>query len=145
MEDVKTQVGNQFYRRAWIQTAVPTARSSTSKCWVVFLDELGLGEQIAAQLKGATQRVVEVAPSKSFTKVGRYKYLLRPNVRSDYDALIADLVRRGNPPENIVHLWSVVPETVERTTGEILDASYYGLSHLAQALTEEQISGVDIA
>jgi thioesterase domain-containing protein/acyl carrier protein len=145
MEEVTTEVRNQFYRRAWIQTIVPTALSSESKCWVVFLDEVGLGKQISAQLKGATHKVVEVKPGKKFARLGRYEYAIRPNVRSDYDALIGDLQRRGNPPENIVHLWSVLPETPERTTGEILDAGFYSLHHLAQAVAEKQLSGVDIS
>ena len=145
MEEVTTQVRNQFYRRAWVQTIVPTALSSKSKCWVVFLDQVGLGKQIVAQLKGAAHKVVEVKPGKKFAKFSRYEYAIRPNVRSDYDALIGDLQRRGNPPDNIVHLWSVLPENQERTTGELLDTSFYSLHHLAQAVAEKQLSRVDIS
>jgi thioesterase domain-containing protein/acyl carrier protein len=144
MEEVTTQVRNQFYRRAWVRTIVPTALSSKSKCWVVFLDDVGLGRQISAQLKGATHKVVEVKPGKKFAKLGRYEYAIRPYVRSDYDALIGDLQRRGSPPENIVHLWSVLPETPERPTGEILDGSFYSLHHLAQAIAKNHLTGVDI-
>jgi thioesterase domain-containing protein/acyl carrier protein len=145
MEDVTTQVKNQFYRRTWIQTIVPTALSSKSKCWVVFLDEVGLGKQISAQLKGAAHKVVEVKPGTKFAKLGKYEYAIRPNLRSDYDALIGDLQRKGNAPDNILHLWSVVSESSERTTEEILDAGFYSLFHLVKAVTEKQLSGVDIS
>ena len=139
MEDVTTQVKNQFYRRTWIQTIVPTALSSKSKCWVVFLDEVGLGKQISAQLKGAAHKVVEVKPGTKFAKLGKYEYAIRPNLRSDYDALIGDLQRKGNTPDNILHLWSVVSESSERTTEEILDAGFYSLFHLVKAVAEKTV------
>ena len=145
MEEVTAQAKNQFYRRTWIQTIVPTALSSKSKCWVVFLDEVGLGKQISAQLKGAAHKVVEVKPGAKFAKLGRYEYTIRPNVRPDYDALIGDLQRKGNHPDHIVHLWSVVSESPEKTTEEILDTGFYSLRHLAQAIAEKKLSGVDIS
>ena len=145
MEEVTTQAKNQFYRRTWIQTIVPTALSSKSKCWVVFLDEVGLGKQISAQLKGAAHKVVEVKSGAKFAKLGRYEYTIRPNVRPDYDALIGELQRKGNHPDHILHLWSVVSEGPEKTTQEILDRGFYSLRHLAQAIAEKKLSGVDVS
>ena len=145
MEEVTAQAKNQFYRRTWIQTIVPTALSSKPKCWVVFLDEVGLGKQISAQLKGAAHKVVEVKPGTKFVKFGRYEYTIRPNVRPDYDALIGELERKGNHPDHIVHLWSVLPESPEKTTQEILDTGFYSLRHLAQAIADKKLSGVDIS
>jgi thioesterase domain-containing protein/NAD(P)-dependent dehydrogenase (short-subunit alcohol dehydrogenase family) len=139
------RVDHWFYRRSWIQTEVPGVASIDSARWVIFMDRTGLGKQISAQLRGAAHRVIEVNPGNSFTRLGKGQYLIRPGSRTDYDALVADILKRGGPPQKIVHLWSVTNGSSQASLVETLNSSFYSLLHLAQALGARKLSGIDIA
>ena len=114
-------------------------------CWVVFLDPNGLGQQITVQLRGAAHEVVEVTPGSDYKRTGRTEYTIRPGVREDYDALLADLIKRKITPQRIVHLWSVRTESSQLSLDDKLDLSFYSLLFLAQALGDQDMSGIDIA
>src|SRR5208282_2023323 len=110
-----------FYQRNWSRTTQPTAAALAPGCWVVFLDPNGLGRQITVQLRGAAQQVVEVTPGSDYKRTGRTKYTIRSGVRKDYDALLADLIKRKMTPQRIVHLWSVRTESSQLSLVDKLD------------------------
>jgi thioesterase domain-containing protein/NAD(P)-dependent dehydrogenase (short-subunit alcohol dehydrogenase family)/acyl carrier protein len=134
-----------FYRRAWNRTELPATSSLGTISWVIFMDPTGLGEQISEQLKGAQHQVVEVVPGKTFSRIGKGRYRIRPGHRDDYDSLIVDITKHGSPPQKIVHLWSVCANSSRNSVAETIDLSFYSLSYLAQALGEQDLSAVDIA
>ena len=43
----------RFYKRLWKQIDFPSVSASAPACWLIFVDEKGLGKQISAQLRGA--------------------------------------------------------------------------------------------
>lgn len=107
------------------------------------MDSMGLGKQISLQLAGAAHRVIEVSPGKSFSRLRRDRYLMRPANREDFDALIGDIRKRGTTPQNLMHLWSVSDDSLH-STDEILSLSFYSLLHLAQALHDHQLAPMNI-
>ena len=143
--DTKKPVDRLFYRRKWIRTETAAVGPAEPGRWMIFMDSLGLGKQISAQLNGAQHQVIEVRPGKAFTRVRKGEYLVRPGNRADYDALILDVIRRGTLPQRIIHLWSVCDDSKGVSVEETLDLSFYSLLNLAQTLKEQDLSGVDIA
>ena len=82
----------RFYKRVWKQTDFPSVTASAPACWLIFVDEKGLGKQICTQLRGAGHKVVFVSPGKSYRRSGSSDYSVRLSVPADYQALLEDLV-----------------------------------------------------
>ena len=132
-----------FYRRVWRPVPVTPAATGSIGAWIVFNDSLGLGDQIAANLRGDKQDVILVAAGSSYQRHEKDRYSIRLGVRDDYDALIADTIKSGYSPRKILHLWSV--EGAELPLAETMDSSFYSPLYLAQALANQDIADIDIA
>jgi acyl transferase domain-containing protein/thioesterase domain-containing protein/acyl carrier protein len=131
-----------LYRRIWKPSnGAPAAAASGA--WIVFNDSLGLGGQIVAQLKAAKQGVILVEAGSGFKPSRKNSYVLRPGVREDYDALIADVMKSGHSPARILHLWSV--DGSEPSLDKTIDRSFLSPLFLAQALAAQDVAAVDIA
>jgi acyl transferase domain-containing protein/thioesterase domain-containing protein len=135
----------RFYKRVWKQTDFPSVSASAPACWLIFVDEKGLGKQICTQLRGAGHKVVYVSPGKSYRRSASSDYSIRPSVPADYQALLEDLVKHGHTPQKVVHLWSLTEGAIGGSVEEKLDHTFFSLLYFAQALGREDLSGVDIA
>jgi len=133
-----------FHQRIWtrspLQEAVP---SSSTTCWLIFLDETGLGNEIANQLKAAGHEVVRVSPGAKYQRIGGGKYIMRPGVREDYDQLLGNIDEREHLPSKILHLWSVMKSG--QALDQMLEMSFYSPLYLAQALGDQDLKNVQIA
>lgn len=134
-----------FYRRSWVRMEPPAVVSAEPSRWMIFLDSVGLGNQISAQLRGAQHQVIEVRPGNRFARVRKGQYVIRPACRADYDALIVDVAKCGIFPHRIIHLWSVCHDSARTSLDETLNLSFYSLLNLAQAVKDQGLSGLDIA
>jgi acyl transferase domain-containing protein/thioesterase domain-containing protein len=137
-------VDSWFQRRAWSRVPLRAAPPTAPTCWMVFLDEDGLGKEIVTQLKTAGHQVIVVKAGKSYARLGNDEYAIQPGVRGDYDALFAGLKNRGNSLQKIVHLWSVCGETPLTSLDEALNLSFYSLLFLAQVLGGQDLQGLSI-
>ena len=138
----RTDVGDWFYVPVWTRRPALAAADEAlaSREWLLFADELGLGEALAARLRRAGARVTTVRRGERFAPEGDGGYTFAPGRRDDYDLLLRELRRTGRRPAEIVHLWSVTPDGPETGLGglaEALDRSFYSLLFLAQALGDE--------
>ncbi|HYV13611.1 MAG TPA: SDR family NAD(P)-dependent oxidoreductase [Pyrinomonadaceae bacterium] len=127
----KLDIDDWFYTPVWKQSVLPSA-SSVANNWLLFVDDSGLGAQIATQLPG---RVITVRQGTAFAKLSDTEYAIDPGRPEDYESLLADI----HPvPEKLVHLWSVTQgaSSLER----ILDNSFYSLLFLAQALGQHLLN-----
>jgi acyl transferase domain-containing protein/thioesterase domain-containing protein/acyl carrier protein len=131
-----------FHHRVWKQVPLGSSTETDKTCWLIFIDEAGLGAEISSQLKAAGQEVVQVAMGTKYQRTGPGKYLIRPNVRDDYDHLLGNVDEREQLPTKILHLWPVMKadQKLDRT----LDSSFYSLLYLAQALGDQGLEKVDI-
>ena len=135
----------RFYRRVWKSAPLTHEPIAKAGCWIVFNDSLGLGNRISATLEADQQDAIVVDAGSNFRQVADTSYTVRPGVRADYDALVADIVRSGHSPSKIVHLWSVLPENVTASLKEVQRRSFLSPLFLAQALASQDIAGIDIA
>src|SRR6185436_7643211 len=91
----------------------------------------------------AGHQAISVSAGETFGRLSETAYVLNPDDRAGYDALLADLVRSQIVPQRIVHLWSIASESSARAGLESFDASqamgFYSLLFLAQAFGSEAV------
>jgi len=108
--------------------------------WLFFMDDKGLGADLADALAAAGHRVVCVRPGDAFGRDGEGGYLLSPERgREGYDLLVADLDERGLMPTRIAHLWLVTRDQGHRPGSSffhrVQEQGFYSLFFLAQAMS----------
>ena len=143
----KPDIGDWFYIPSWKRTApqIYNANALTeSSCWLVFLDECGLGDQLVKRLEQNNQDVITVKVGKQFTHDNAQGYALNPHQHDDYDALLKELLAQNKSPKNIIHLWTLTPDNNTESGLEFLDKfqnmGFYSLLFLAQALGKQNIT-----
>lgn len=97
--------------------------------WVIFADESGLGEEIAAQVNAVGSSARIVLRGGEFAAKDAGVFTVRDDAPEDWKQLFAALLA-DTPPERIVWLWSL-----DETTGDAL-MGIDSLLHLTHALEE---------
>lgn len=110
--------------------------------YLIFLDEAGLGERLAARLIALGQQVLTVKPGDRFHDLGGGHFTLPPESdREGYEILLAALIGQDLAPARIVHLWSASTEDQIRPGSSVLNTrlerGFFSLLHLAQAIGSE--------
>jgi acyl transferase domain-containing protein/thioesterase domain-containing protein/acyl carrier protein len=129
------------YRPAWKQALADyvSGAEATIRTWLFFLDEAGVGAQLAERLRGLGHRVVTVSLGDAFFRRDADHYVLCAEAgRAGYDALFSGLAADGALPSRIVHMW-LLTETESFRPGSNFfhrnqECGFYSLLHLAQAL-----------
>ncbi len=137
--------GLRIYRRVWKQEHL--APAAIEGVCIVFRDECGLADEVAAQLKAEQRRVLTVESGASFKRAGKDRYTIRPNIRADYDELMKDVAALKAPVVNIFHLWSVTRDRKsdagfaarENASNAALERSFFSPLYVAQALVAADI------
>jgi acyl transferase domain-containing protein/acyl carrier protein len=153
--DKKPDIADWFYIPSWKRSMPPQTLKSglganTPGCWLVFVDECGLGEKMVQQLALAGQDVTTVRAGEQFNRESDRLYTLNPQQQDDYNTLFQEIRAQGKTPTMIVHLWSVTSNTHGKFEIENFNQSeslgFYSLLFLAQALGENnQTDSLEIA
>jgi len=135
----KADIREWLYVPSWKRTRLPAAHPpAPGACWLVFLDECGLGAAILKRLQQSGQEAVSVAIGQQYASLPDRSYTVRPSRREDYETLLRSLQERGKSPQKIVHCWTVTREEREssasRSFEENQERGFYSLLSLAQAL-----------
>jgi acyl transferase domain-containing protein/thioesterase domain-containing protein len=133
-----------LYNRVWTQESPTPSPLLPDDTWLIFNDSLDIGNQISSLLRLQQQKVILVAASSSYRQFSATNYALRPSVRADYDALLADILKNGDSPHRIIHLWSLISEGDSHALAEVESRSFLSSLFLAQALTIQDLTGIDI-
>ncbi|MBW4563380.1 MAG: SDR family NAD(P)-dependent oxidoreductase [Mojavia pulchra JT2-VF2] len=143
----QSDIADWFYIPSWQRSPIPVQNTDGTKegsCWLVFLDECGLGDRIVNQLKLASQDVITVSIGKYFSSEGNNIYTINPSQLQDYDALLKELYALNKMPQTIVHLWSVTPNESSKTRFEqvekLQNLGFWSLFFLAQAIGKQNLS-----
>src|SRR5713226_3979521 len=149
MQGLKREaLADWFYLPGWKHSA-PTQVLDVSTllseklCWLLFLDNCSIGEQLRKRLLEQQQDVIVVTAGHAFSKQSESAYCIEPQTRSDYDLLLKDLHTQGKTPQRIVHLWAVTQEREEPAT-VLLERGFYSLLALAQALRDAELPACQI-
>ena len=126
-----------FYRRVWRETAIPTERPWPEGPWLVFADELGLGQALAEALRAKGDFCAVVVPGLAFARLAPGCFTVNFHVAGDYDCVWSALKAEGRAPRQTVHLWNYGPKLALADAAEFEDAqerATLGLLCLAQAI-----------
>ncbi|MBW4611013.1 MAG: SDR family oxidoreductase [Hassallia sp. WJT32-NPBG1] len=144
----KADIADWFYIPVWKQSlplgvyesGVPAEQKH---CWLVFVDECGVGSQIVEKLETEGEDVFTVKIGEQFSRDSDRIWCINPENSDDYNALIQELRGLDKTPTKIVHLWNVTSK--DSQLGEIeffqkcQNLGFYSLLFLAQALGNQNI------
>lgn len=136
----KSDIADWFYIPSWKRTMPPQPFQpglGGTGCWLVFVDEYGLGERLVKQLVLENQDVITVKVGEQFQQSSEYPqrtYTINPEKEDDYNTLLRELRTLGKIPKRIVHLWSVTPNSYTNSAIEVLGWS--SLLFLGQAIAK---------
>ncbi|NJM72574.1 MAG: SDR family oxidoreductase [Scytonema sp. RU_4_4] len=157
----KPNIADWFYIPSWKRSPHLPSKSSQKLCCLVFVDTLGVGSQVAQQLKLQGHDVITVEIGEQFTKLGDRAYAINPQTSSDYDTLLAELSRLDVNPNpfakragwHFAHFWGVTANDNLPSNEQVGQAKsshqffediqilgFWSLLFLAQALGRQNIS-----
>src|SRR5712691_2851374 len=146
----KPGIVDWFYIPLWKQTALLKPPKTDElehhqPCWLVFIDECGLGSELVKRLEQDGQDVISVKVGEEFHRDGDGVFTIDPRAPEDYDALLRELRDLNKTAKTIAHLWSVTENGRTQTGSKFFEESqslgFYSLLFLAQALGKQNITG----
>ncbi|WP_413173257.1 beta-ketoacyl synthase N-terminal-like domain-containing protein [Anabaena azotica] len=138
----KPNIADWFYIPTWKRASLPQylpdqSRTTQTKCWLVFVDDCGLGEKIIKQLRLEGGEVITVKVGEAYQSQSDRLYTVNPEQPQDYKLLCQQLRTLGKTPTHIIHLWTVTPEYGEELAPQQHESlGFYSLIFLAQAIAE---------
>ncbi|MFL5699614.1 MAG: SDR family NAD(P)-dependent oxidoreductase, partial [Ktedonobacteraceae bacterium] len=145
----KPGIVDWFYIPVWKQTALLKPAKTDEQehdqhCWLVFVDECGLGSELLKRLEQDGQDVICVKVGEEFRRDGDGVYTIDPRAPEDYDALLRELRALNKTAKTIAHLWSVTEDGRTQAGSKFFEESqalgFYSLLFLAQALGRQNMT-----
>lgn len=135
-----------LYRSGWQETdSLPeVAGGEGGRCWLIFVDDLGLGRLIKQRLGARGDTVVLVRPGDGYSRNTATDYVVAPEKgRGCYELLLADLVKDSKIPTDILHMWLVTRDESFRRGGSFFhrtqEEGCFSLLSLAQAIADLEL------
>ncbi|MEP0883297.1 SDR family NAD(P)-dependent oxidoreductase [Trichocoleus sp. ST-U3] len=135
----KSDITDWFYVPSWKKIPLVKTGEISSACYLVFVDECGIGSQIVQRLQQAGQDAISVRVGEQFKQLDSNAYTINPACQDDYYALIQAVREQGKAPNAIAHLWSITqspPQSLETSQ----NLGFYSLIYLAPALGQQPVS-----
>jgi non-ribosomal peptide synthase protein (TIGR01720 family) len=137
--DVTDWLFEPSWKRSTLQTGTPVGKGR----WLLYLDDAGVGQQMAEMLALQGSDAICVSIGDRFAHTSERTFTLDPRRREDQLRLIEKISRNGGVPENIVHLWSVSSETPYETSPKLFaerqNRGFFSLLYLVHALSEAEV------
>ena len=122
-----------FFVPSWRRASAPMLEPKTDRgAWLIFADELGIGDAVARRLRDAGCRTWTVRAGEHFADE-KTSFRIDPTSVDDYGRLIKAIHQdSGARPTGIVQLWGI--DRATSGSGNQHDRGFYSLLYLAQAL-----------
>ncbi|NEO74228.1 non-ribosomal peptide synthetase, partial [Moorena sp. SIO3H5] len=145
-ENSSHTIPDWFYQKTWQrkQGNYPPQKFPQLGVALVFIDKLGLGQQVCEKLESNSQAYVQIEQGETFKKINDSHYIIAPDVKDDYQQLYQCLGGDNIQIGAIIHLWHYDNYT---GTGEITDTEtietaqktgIYSLLFLLQTFSNHQ-------
>ncbi|MBI4375934.1 MAG: type I polyketide synthase [Elusimicrobia bacterium] len=140
--DILTSLADWFYEISWTPSPEPIISPKlTGTRWIIFLDEKGIGSELATLMRQNGAYCTLVNPSHEFAKNSENHYTVRPGNRGDIENLLKSWIDLGNPGcDGIIHLWSL-NASKEESLAALRHAQIIGsgsVLHLVQELSHKR-------
>ncbi|MFN6479632.1 beta-ketoacyl synthase N-terminal-like domain-containing protein [Nostoc sp. DedQUE07] len=149
----KPDIADWFYIPIWKQSTLlefsqgKELVTEQNTHWLIFIDDYGIGGEVAKRLEQQSQNVVTVRVADKFTKLNKYTYTIDPQQSDDYDALLQELQKESLIPNGLAHFWSITPDDTlsgnkfrKQTPEDYQNLGFWSLLYLTQALGRQNIS-----
>ena len=140
-------IANWFYLPGWKKTAPARyldkvqTESSQEECWLLFMDQQGLGEAVKQQLLNNGEVVYCVSPGEGYHYADN-RFTINADSREDYVELLQHLRRSERYPNNILYLWEsdeTLATPLNSRESSLITNNFYRPLYLQQALISENI------
>ncbi len=95
-----------FYRKTWRRKLPVSQMSAINGHFLVFLDQLGLGECLGAELQKQGQPWVGIEAGVDFRQLSNNRYQIAPKNPEHYQRLLSALSANSFQIDKILHLWT---------------------------------------
>jgi acyl transferase domain-containing protein/acyl carrier protein len=124
---------HRYYVPTWrreplITPAAVETQAEHNPNWLVFLDDTGLGSELADRLEQMGHKVTPVRAGREFSGAPAQGFKLNPREPEDYRRLFEALADSDHAPDRVLHLWSLTGEQAHAETFD--DMQYYGFYSL---------------
>jgi|GEM_PF-5749703 len=143
----KLSITDWFYESVWTNCPSPMNNEERhSSCYLVFIDDLGIGAELVQELKEKNNRIYIVEKGNKYSyNESKHTYTLSPDSKNDYLELLKSLKDGGISIGSILHLWLLCDtETDHKVTPESINhyqkIGFLSLLYIAQEMIELQIS-----
>jgi acyl transferase domain-containing protein len=127
------QIADWLYVPTWTRKpAMPRGANGAAKTWLLFADDEGCADAVAARLADEGHSVAIAKAAKKFARTGDRRYTVAPNDAAGYAALLDELQRDGLFPDAIAHFWGVT--RTRPAFARAQERGFHSLLHLARAL-----------
>jgi acyl transferase domain-containing protein/thioesterase domain-containing protein/acyl carrier protein len=100
---------NWLYLPSWnrVLARLPDSLEECAGNWLLYADDSGLSDELAARLEGAGHTVVSVRAGSDFRQDNSHSFTIEPANPGHYDRLIRALRQNDLLPDRIIHAWSI--------------------------------------
>jgi acyl transferase domain-containing protein/aryl carrier-like protein len=137
----RADIADWFYIPSWKYSPLAVAsgdRIPNESCWLLFIDDTGLGAQLAGELKNEGLEAITVTAGEQFAQLSAGEYTVNPAQNNDYNTLLKELSKIDRAPGRILHLWSFGGNCQKCEGQEYIDRlltrGFYSLMYLARAI-----------
>ena len=145
----KPNITDWFYIPVWKRSRLLESfdnkeMGGQDSCWLIFIDECGIGPLIVENLQRNGQSVISVRVGERFAKVSDQSYVIDPQQIDDYEALLHAIGLRYGAPKTIIHLWGITTDTQDASNIKGFETSqylgFYSLLWFVQALGKQSFT-----
>ncbi|MEO1352349.1 MAG: SDR family NAD(P)-dependent oxidoreductase, partial [Cyanobacteria bacterium J06635_15] len=132
---------NWFFRKVWQPQQVSTVSAQAQPGpTLIFLDDLGVGAQLAQILGTQGYDCIRVQLGPEFKQTASSGYQINPANPEDYRCLIRAVAQTQGPIRQVLHLWSLAAlKSLSAASGDSkMHQWLYSVLFLIQALEAEQ-------
>ncbi|MGE5096797.1 MAG: SDR family NAD(P)-dependent oxidoreductase [Betaproteobacteria bacterium] len=145
----KPDMADWFYMPSWRQAAMPMdfAGPAQPHRWLVFADDLGLGDQLVARIRDRGESVRIVRAGAAFEKRDDGSFTVAPASSADHDRLFAEMSASGEMPDRVVHLWGVTKGEAGSASERdaLVDRCFWSATCVARGLGRNAGGPVELA
>ena len=130
-----------FFEPSWNPTPLSSRRDRGLHRWLVFVDELGVGDALVEQLRAQGHEVIRVKNSNQNGRLSDDEFRIDSDRGAEgYDEALDTLAEEDRLPSRVAHLWSMTGREAKSTAlnrfAHNLERSFYSLFFLMRGLAE---------
>ena len=146
-KETRRSLDEWFYTPIWKQSYINNQPNrhyeSEESIWMIFNDQICLGDQIVKRLqKEEETKVIIVNRGEEYRQVNEKQYEINEIRSEDYNELFSIIKKENNVPIIIVYLWNITEKNKLdlEYINKALEVGYYNLLYIVQGIINQDIN-----